>query len=341
MCANGAEAPLTFWIGSSGSATGFGVTSSIRDRWGDSVRVVALDTNPPELNAAATLADDYVQVPAAGAPRYAEVMDRLIAAATGPTIYIPIYDSEILEAARLAERDHLPPGFRVLTAGDSRAVAACNDKIASCEALAGHGLPVARTALLNAVRYDGPAVVKDRWGVGSIGHQVGCGEELQALQSRLDSQAFVVQDLCAPPEVTVDVFIGRAGGPNAGFKRVCCRERLQVKAGVITKGRIFEDADLTAVAPRVASAMDLSGSFCFQVMRSPQDGSWRIIDVNPRTGAGTRMCAAVGCDFIAANILDFLGDNAADLLPAIFLPQFVVRQYADYVTTSSIRSVAR
>lgn len=325
--------PLTFWIGASGSATGFGIASSIRQHWGAEARIVALDTNEPQLNAASTLADEYLQVPAAESPGYVAAMKRLIAAAGGPTVYMPVYDSEILEAARLAERGGLPQTFRILTVGGAAAVAACNDKLSTYGRLSAAGIPAASTMLLSSAGFTGPALVKPRWGVASSGRRAESAHELDVLRRELDGEAFVVQEWCGAPEVTVDVFRGRDPGPNSGLERVLCRERLQVKAGVVTKTRIFEDPQLSMIARQIATAIGLAGSFCFQVMRATCGEGWRITDVNPRPGAGTRMCAALGCDFAAASVADFLGQSASRLLPSIRLPQFVVRQYAEYVTT--------
>jgi hypothetical protein len=45
------------------------------------------------------------------------------------------------------------------------------------------------------------------------------------------------------------------------------------------------------------------------------------------------MSAAVGSDFAAAGIADFLGEPAGRFFNAAGLPRFVVRQYSEYVTT--------
>src|SRR5271169_1782844 len=52
-------------VGTSGSANSFGTIQSVRDHYGDSVLVIATDTNRRELVAASVLADAFVQVPLA------------------------------------------------------------------------------------------------------------------------------------------------------------------------------------------------------------------------------------------------------------------------------------
>src|ERR1700730_16447017 len=135
---------MTFWVGSSGSATGFGMLRSIRDRWGEAVRLVALDTSPPELNASSVLADEYIRVPPVAAAEYPETIERLLQQVTDRTVYIPIYDSEILMAARRAEAGGLPSSFRTLVAGGVRSIAACNDKFLAFQTLTAAGAPAAQ-----------------------------------------------------------------------------------------------------------------------------------------------------------------------------------------------------
>jgi carbamoylphosphate synthase large subunit len=331
------DAPLTVWVGSSGSATGFGVLMSLREQWGAALRMVALDTNPPHLNAAATIADAYRQVPPADGAEYEAELATAISNADTPVVYIPIYDSEILRAIRFAERRGRRPDFRVLAAGPSPAIVQCNDKLATFGRLRAANLPAADTRVLAELSLGGPArrtaIVKPRYGVASAVHVVCTPEEVQRRRDASDAERFIAQETCCAPEVTVDTFIGRDGGPNAGVVEVLCRERLQVKAGIATKSRIFRDDALASMAVRAGAALGLAGVFCLQTMRSPDDGGWRITDVNPRPGAGTRMCAAVGRDFTALNFADFLGDPIARFMAPVALPQFVVRQYAEYITT--------
>lgn len=329
-----AVAGMTFWVGSSGSATGFGMLRSIRDRWGDAVRLVALDTGPPELNASSVVADSYMRVPPVAAADYAETLERFLQRVHAPTVYIPIYDSEILAAASRAEAGGLPSSLRILVAGCARSIANCNDKYLAYQTLTAAGLPAACTMLPDAVRSPGePFVMKPRYGVASSVALITSQAEFVSHRSGADATEFVVQELCDEPEITIDAFIGRAGGPNAGIVCAIARERLQTKAGVATKCRLFHDGRLADLSRQIAGAFQLSGSFCFQVMPSRTDRGWRVTDVNPRSGGGTRMSAAIGSDFMAANVADFLEEPVGDLLRPRSLPQFVVRQHAEYVTT--------
>ena len=133
------------------------------------------------------------------------------------------------------------------------------------------------------------------------------------------------------PEVGIDVFLSRDG---RSFRCVC-REYLEKRAAVATKVRVYDDPVLASIAERLARSLPLFGAFLIQSMRDAT-GQWQIIDVNPRVGSGTRMCVPLGLDFAAANLADYWGERTEPLLRPLDGEHYVVRQYADYVTSRSI-----
>jgi predicted ATP-grasp superfamily ATP-dependent carboligase len=128
------------------------------------------------------------------------------------------------------------------------------------------------------------------------------------------------------PEITLDTFRGRDGR-----SRTVCRERLEVKAGVCTKARLFEDEVLADLGRRVAEGLDIRGSFCMQMMQNPQSNGWEITDVNCRPGAGTRLSAAAGVDVLSAWFADRWGEDPARFLRPLSRECFVVRSYQEWV----------
>ena len=95
---------------------------------------------------------------------------------------------------------------------------------------------------------------------------------------------------------------------------------------------VFHDPALTVIAESLARSVPICGPFLVQVMKDPT-GSWQIIDVNPRVGSSTRICAALGMDFAAANLADHWGEPIDGLFRPLAGEHYVVRQYADYVTS--------
>src|SRR5207248_606409 len=123
-------------------------------------------------------------------------------------------------------------------------------------------------------------LLKPRSGRGSVGVlRIDTKERFESARNSLG--AYVAQEPCVSPEVTIDAFRGRDG---KSFRAVA-RERLEVKAGVCTKARLFEDDELASIAERIGDGLDLTGTYCVQVMRSAESGRWLVTDVNPRPGA--------------------------------------------------------
>src|SRR5262249_45657725 len=145
----------------------------------------------------------------------------------------------------------------------------------------------------------------------------------------IDPDRWILQEVLRNPEVSLAGILGRSGD----FFRCVCREYIEFRQGSpSTKGRVYDDERLAALAERLARGLQLFGGFFFEIMRDSA-GDWRIIDIHPRVGAGTRMCAAVGVDICAANVADFWGEDVSSLLPALSGEYYVARQYEEYVTS--------
>jgi len=311
------------WVGTAGTGAAYGIVLSIRAEFGDQYRLVASDINPAHLVATSALVDEYIQVPPVRDAAFSQLMlSRL--GETKAALYVPILDEEIVWAAAQRDAGQLPHGLDVI-APPVWSAEICFDKLAAARWLESNGLPSPATSAIATTPWPGAACfVKPRFGRGSIGARLirSDGEYLLACASGED---LVVQELCNGPEITVDVF----ASPTR--VRAVARERLEVKSGVCTKARIFDDPELEALAMRLAHGLELRGVFCFQVMRSVAEGEWRVTDINPRSGAGTRLTVAVGVEILAAAIADRFGVDFSEMLPALDDEHFVVRQYTEHV----------
>jgi len=315
-------------VGSAGGTNAFGTIRSVRARYGNAVFVVAIDTNPRELVAASALADAFVQVPPARAPQFPESLHDLAATYPG-SHYLPLHDEEIGVAASLAAGRRLPHGLELI-APSFDVVRLCNDKWQMHRWLTANAFPSPKTAFATpaALNETGrPAILKPRAGTGAAGvRSINDSLELKDI----GSSEWLLQETLQAPTVAVNMFLGR----NSRVFRSICRVSLEMRGGVPTKTRIFDDRALASLAECLARQLPLYGASNFEVMRDV-GGDWRIIDVNPRVGAGTRMCAAVGLDFAAANLADFWGEDTESMLPPVGGEYYVVRQYEDYVTSRS------
>lgn len=311
------------WIGTVGTGTGFGLVRSIREHWGARLCLVGSDINPAWLVAAAALTDFFVTVPPVSSRDFGSVMCSALAE-HGAALYVPILDEEILWAAEAKAAGALHAGLEIV-APSVENTRRCFDKLVAFHWMREAGLPTIATMPLSDVSWsDEPLFAKPRCGRGSVGARaVNSREELLALAAT--GEDLVVQPRCVGPEVTVDAIRWPEG------IRALARERLEVKSGVCTKARVFEDNELAEIALRIGRGLDLRGSFCFQVMRASLGGPWVITDINPRPGAGTRISVAAGVDLLSAMVADRLGEPVEPLLPRLAHECYVVRHYAEQV----------
>src|SRR5689334_22677431 len=113
-------------VGSAGGTNAFGTIESVRERYGDGIFVIAIDTSTRELTAASVLADAFVQVPLARSPEFPAALCDLAMSYPG-SYYLPLHDEEIEVAARLAAERGLPPHLDLI-APPYDVVRLCNDK---------------------------------------------------------------------------------------------------------------------------------------------------------------------------------------------------------------------
>lgn len=324
MSSQVSEGCHTIWLGAAGTGTAFALLKSARQRWGRSVRGIAADINPAHLVAASALAQAFEQVPPVADKRFAVHLAEALARHQVDT-YVPILDEEILLAATLRDSKALPASITTLAPSED-AARICLDKLAACAWLSASDIPTPATVPASQASWrPHRTLVKPQYGRGSVGVRI-LRQESELAEAAASSESLVVQELCRNPEVTIDAFRSRDGS----LFRAVCRDRLEVKAGVCTKARVFEDETLAGVARRIADGLDLVGTFCVQLMRNWTDDKWLVTDINPRPGAGTAMSVALGVDFLSATLADAWQLDARPMLPRLTREHFVVRQYAEY-----------
>jgi carbamoylphosphate synthase large subunit len=307
----------TVLIGCAGTGTAFAAVSALRRTWKHDVNIVCADINPPHLVTAALLADVFEVVRPASDSFFRDDLLRLILT-NKVTVYLPLMPDEIVIAASLKSSPQDYPNLRILAPSVNLALKVC-DKWQAAQLLRGAGLPTPKTYLPSEM--DSPRhnlIAKPRFGYGSKGVRIMQGGRQDAVDDE------ILQEVCTGPEITIDAF----NDPDKSLTWSVCRERIETKAGVSTKCRLYRDSELNNLATRLAKSADLVGSFCFQVMRC--NGEWAIIDVNPRPGAATSMCLATGNDFFSATFALAFGENYERYFNEFTDECYVTRQYADF-----------
>jgi carbamoyl-phosphate synthase large subunit len=181
-----------------------------------------------------------------------------------------------------------------------QAVADCTDKARFAERLTAAGVPTPTTVHVAdladgasvASAVPGPWIVKPRFGRGSRDvYACDDPDELGwALRRVFDP---LVQTRLSGREFTVDALVDREGRFAGGVPRW----RVEVKAGISTKGETFADARVLAGTAAVLAAVGLRGVACVQGFVTHTD---RVVfvEANPRFSGGLSLSLAAGADLV-------------------------------------------
>lgn len=271
---------------------------------GVTLRVLAADLKP-EYSAACQVADGRFAVPLILDPGYVEQV-RELCAREQVTLLVPLHDGELPLFA--AARDRFAASGTRIVVSSAEVVAIARDKLATARALAAAGISTPRTARLDDVLAEAsgwtwPVIAKPAGGSASIGvHLVPDRSTLATLAQTVERSRYLVQEYCAGREYTVNVFF--SGGQ---MRCAVPHQRLEVRAGEVSKGRTERRADLTAIARQLAVALPgADGPLCFQGMVDGHDRA-SVFEVNARFGGGFPLAHRAGATFPRWLMEDVLG----------------------------------
>ena len=266
-------------------------------------RVVGCDIHRAEEVANSSEVDAFYRVPlASGGEEYVAALGRIVSA-EGVSLVLPLTDVEVdaLDGAR----GRL--GAVACIPGEG-AVGVCRDKLASSRALApALGPSLIPTEPLSAVdpnSLDYPVVCKPVDGRSSEGLFLAASpEELRVRAAGVDARRYCVQPRVEGRVVTVDVVRSSASGEAVAVPRL---ELLRTPNGAGTSVLVFEDAEVSGLAARIAGELGVNGCVNVEFIAS-RDGSLRFLECNPRFSGGVEFTCMSGYDCIRNHVRCFLG----------------------------------
>ncbi len=294
------------------------------------VKIVGMDTNPSQLCTTSLLVDSYRQVYPFRDEKFIIQLGEIFRI-FNINSYLPLFPEEIVNANLFIKNNPEIQIFKKLIPSE-HAAKLCADKLALMCFMKSKGIPVPNSACINEPWDTNQYFIKPRCGQGSLGTGIVNSVELFKIIENKDN-LYLIQEVCKGPEVTVDVFTDE----QKKTVHAVCRERLEIKTGVCTKARLFMDDEMAQIARDIAIALELQGSFCFQVMLT-DSGRKVVTDVNPRPGAGTAMSVSVGNDFFSASFANAWEEDWSRFLCPLKRDVYVTRQYAEFVMGSGIES---
>lgn len=267
------------------------------------VAIVDLD----DLNATKAFVDEFVRVPPADDPGFVpaclDAVRRLRI-----ELFVPI----------IVEREFLP----LAAARESFERLGCRIAVPEHEIVHNAGDKLTFARFLERLGIDGPktvayapdmppmrfpAYLKPRRGSGSVGTQRFESEETLHEAARGRSE-LIVQEAVAGTEFTVDCFAAEPGRVVAAVPR----ERIAIKAGVSVKGRTYHHPEIEAIAAEVVAKTGIAGPANVQGMLR-EDGSFSIIEMNPRFSGTLALTTAAGINFGSLLLDQFEGKPIPDM----------------------------
>jgi len=255
------------------------------------VRIVSSDTNP--ISAGFYMSDAHELLPEIESktylPRLFEIITKHKISILMPSSGYDIYHYS-KNKKKLLKLGALP------VVSDEDTMEICRDKMQTYNHLSKkYDLPA---TTMDSKKLSGfPIIAKPRYGKGSKGiTRIDNSMDLKYALSKKNELIF--QEYLPGTEYTIDVLSDLNGEPIIAVPRI----RVQTKAGISTVGKIVINEEISETCKSIAKYLKIKGPCCIQ-MKESNEGTLKLLEVNPRLGGGTIFTALAGANF-PAMILD-------------------------------------
>ena len=252
-------------------------------------KVFTTDMNP-EMAPAGYVSDGCFKVPRVTSPDYPDILLN-ICKKNEVGMVIATIDTELLLLADLKE-SFRRLGIMVIVS-DRNFVEVCRDKRNTGTFFERHGIRVPReidkyhpTFPLFAKPYDGS--------LSTNLHYIKTVDELT--QEILDDPKLLFMeyiDKKVYQEFTVDMYYGK----DNRVKCIVPRERIEIRAGEINKGRTVKNGILTFLKEKLGYVKGCIGCICVQLFFHPETEDMVGIEINPRFGGGYPLSFMAGGNY--------------------------------------------
>jgi len=252
--------------------------------------IVTIDCDP--LAVGRYLSDVNYIVPLSTSKNYwNKVLDIIIKEKI--TIILPTGDSDIKHFSK--HKDQLNKLGATVFMSDYDSIIKCQDKKLFFDYCA-TDFPLPFTSN-NHKDLKFPMFAKPEYGSGSRGVKV-CNKlsdikTLDKEESVHRSSNYLFQEYLPGQEYTVDVLCDLNSNPIV----VIPRKRIQIKAGISTKGQVIKHKEIEDLCKNLCIYLKLKGPVCIQ-LKEDLRGVLKFIEVNPRLGGGTYFSTLAGVNFL-------------------------------------------
>jgi len=250
--------------------------------------VFALDSRPA-YSAACHVAYDSKEAPRVTQPEYLDFLFEIcIQWRIG--LVIPTIDTELLLLAT-NRNEFIAKGIQVVIS-DQELVRVCRDKRLTADLFTEIEISSPKIYPKDSLRF--PCFAKPYDGSCSIGAmQVDSRDDLSDFvleDDKMIFMEFIGEDFS---EYTIDAYYDKHGS----LRSMVPRERLEVRAGEISKGITRRNEVYSYLLPRLKKIQGARGCITLQVFVKHSDGVFAAIEINPRFGGGFPLSYSAGANY--------------------------------------------
>lgn len=272
------------------------------NRFFPEAKVFVTDMNP-DMAPVSYVSDGAIQVPRVTTPEYPEILLK-ICEENEIGMIVATIDTELLLLSGLKDR-FKEKGINVMVS-DRTFVSLCRDKRNTGVFFEQHSVRVPKeidkynpTFPMFAKPYDGS--------LSTNIHYIKTSEELTT-EILNDPKLMFMEyiDKKVYKEYTVDMYYGK----DNKVKCIVPRERIEIRAGEINKGRTAKNEILTFLKEKLGYIKGCVGCICIQLFFHPETKDMVGIEINPRFGGGYPLTYKCGGNFPELLIREyFLGED--------------------------------
>jgi carbamoyl-phosphate synthase large subunit len=265
-------------------------------------KVYTTDLNPV-MAPAGHVSDGCFSVPRVTADGYLDELLR-ICVENEVRVVVPTIDTELLLLAK-AKLRFLEHGI-VLAVSDEAFIGACRDKRRTSELFASHAVKV--PAPRDKYHPVFPMFAKPYDGSLSCNlHVINKPEDLT--EEILNDPKLIFMELIDKKvfkEYTVDMYYGA----DHCVKAIVPRERIEIRAGEINKGRACKTWLVDYLKERMNTLEGVIGTICIQLFVNDDTHDVYAIEINPRFGGGYPLSYYAGANFPANLIKEYIAGES-------------------------------
>jgi len=289
-----------------------------------------LGTDVTELSPALRLCERRFLVKPISHPDYIKEMLGIVKKQEVDLV-IPTIDTDLGVLAE-NKRKFSDLGCRVLVS-EPKVIDICQDKRKTYHFLVRHGFDTPETisirTALSKKRLTWPCFLKPRDGYASRGNAVANNHKELLFFSKKVPNA-ICQEFINGIEHTCDIYVDF----SMKVRRVVPRQRVEVRAGEVSKSKIVKDPSIQGESARLVEELGAGPGVITLQLFVTQSGGIKFIEINPRFGGGVPLSIKAGANFPKWILQELVG-READIKYGVYKDGLVMLRYDDEVWLES------